>query len=68
MIQWQSQHPVDGPGSDVRDVKETKLTVAGTTATVIDAQHTTQPTGDPLPFDSLDSSGCGVQWFPSQAK
>jgi Tol biopolymer transport system component len=67
LIQWRSQHPVDGPGSDVRDVYETKLTFAGTNATVVDAQHTTQPTSDPLPFDSLNSSGCGVQWFPLQA-
>jgi hypothetical protein len=64
LIQWSSQHPVDGPGSDVRDVYVTKLQFSGETATVVDSQHTTQPTSDPLPFDSLHSSGCGVDWFP----
>jgi hypothetical protein len=66
VVQWQSQHPVDGPGADVRDVYETKLSIAGTEATVVDSQHTTQPTSDPLPFDSLVSSSCGVQWFPPE--
>lgn len=66
VVQWRSQHPVDGPGADVRDVYETKLSITGTEATVVDSQHTTQPTSDPLPFDSLDSSGCGVQWFPPE--
>lgn len=66
VVQWRSQHPVDGPGSDVRDVYETKLSITGTEATVVDSQHTTQPTIVPLPFDSLESSGCGVQWFPPE--
>jgi hypothetical protein len=66
VVQWRSQHPVDGPGSDVRDVYETKLSITGTEATVVDSQHTTEPTSGPLPFDSLESSGCGVQWFPPE--
>jgi WD40-like Beta Propeller Repeat len=64
LVQWSSQHPVDGTGSDVRDVYETKLKLSSVTAAVIDSQHVTQPTSDPLPFDPLHSNGCGVQWFP----
>jgi WD40-like Beta Propeller Repeat len=66
LVQWSSYHPIEGPGSDVRDISMTKLELAGVTATVVDSQHTTQPTSDPLPFDSLNSSGCGVRWFPPQ--
>ena len=66
LVQWSSQHPVDGPGSDVKDVYVTKLQLSAETATVMESQHTTQPTSDPLPFDSLHSTGCGVQWFPQQ--
>ena len=64
LVQWSSQHPVDGTGSDVRDVYETKLKLSSVTAAVIDSQHVTQRTSDPLPFDPLHSNGCGVQWFP----
>jgi hypothetical protein len=64
LVQWSSYHPIEGPGSDVRDIYMTKLQLAGSTATVVDSQHTTQPTSDPLPFDSLDSTGCGVKWSP----
>jgi hypothetical protein len=64
LVQWRSEHPIEGPGSDVRDVYVTKLRLAAETATVVYAQHTTQPTSDPLPFDSLNSTGCGVRWFP----
>jgi Tol biopolymer transport system component len=64
LVQWSSDHPIEGLGSDVRDIYMTKLELAGVTATVVDSQHTTQPTTDPQPFDSLDSTGCGVKWFP----
>jgi len=63
LIQWSSREAVDGTGSGLRDIDETKLAVAGTHATIVDSHHTTQSTSDPLPFDPLDSSGCGVQWF-----
>jgi hypothetical protein len=66
LVQWSSEQPVDGAGSDMRDIYETKLMITGVSATVVDSQHTTQPTSDPLPFDSLNSSGCGVQWFPPE--
>jgi len=66
LVQSGSSHPIEGPGSGVRDVFVTKLKLSSqtATATVVDSQHTTQPTSDPLPFDPLNSSGCGVQWFP----
>jgi len=66
LVQWRSEHPIEGPGSDVRDIYVTKLRLAAETATVIDSQHTTQATSDPMPFDSLDSTGCGVRWFPPE--
>jgi hypothetical protein len=64
LVQWRSYSPIEGPGSDVKDVYVTKLRLSAETATVVDSQHTTQPTSDPPPFDSLDSTGCGVKWFP----
>jgi Tol biopolymer transport system component len=66
LVQWRSEHPIEGPGSDVRDIYMTKLRVAAETATVIDSQHATQSTNDPQPFDSLNSTGCGVRWFPPE--
>ena len=66
LVQWSSNHPIEGPGSDVKDVYVTKLRLSAVTATVVDSQHTTQPTSDPPPFDSLDSTGCGVRWFPPE--
>jgi Tol biopolymer transport system component len=66
LVQWSSYHPIEGPGSDVKDVYVTKLRLSAETATVVDSQHTTQPTSDPPPFDSLDSTGCGVRWFPPE--
>ncbi len=66
LVQWSSYHPIEGPGSDVKDIYVTKLQLSAETATVVDSQHTTQPTSDPPPFDSLDSTGCGVRWFPPE--
>jgi hypothetical protein len=66
LIQWASQHPVDGSGADVRDVYATKLRLSGGMMLVVDSQHTTRQASDPLPFDSLHSKGCGVQWFPPE--
>ena len=66
LVLWRSEHPVEGPGADVTDVYETKLQLVSGSFAVVDARHFTQPTSDPLPFDSLDSSGCGVQWLPPE--
>jgi hypothetical protein len=66
LVQWRSEHPTDGPGYDVTDVYLTKLRLAAETAAVVDSQHTTQLTSDPLPFDSLNSTGCGVRLFPPE--
>ena len=66
LVLWRSEHPVEGPGADVTDVHETKLQLVSGSFAVVDARHFTQPTSDPLPFDSLESSGCGVQWFPPE--
>jgi hypothetical protein len=66
LVQWSSYHPIEGPGSDVKDVYVAKLRLSAETATVVDSQHTTQPTSDPPLFDSLDSTGCGVRWFPPE--
>jgi hypothetical protein len=64
LVQWNSYSPIEGPGSDVRDVYVTKLRLSAGVATVIDSQHTSQPSSDPPLFDGLHSTGCGVRWFP----
>jgi hypothetical protein len=63
LVLWRSYHPIEGPGSSVRDIYETKFKLLATgTFAVVDARHYTQPTSNPLPF-SLMSKACGVDWF-----
>jgi hypothetical protein len=63
VVAW-ANHPVDGPGSEVREVHVTSFSLTDRgTARVIDFQDFTEPTGDPLPppFDSGDRA-CGVDF------
>lgn len=62
LVLWRSEHPVEGPGADVKNVYETKLRLVSGSFAVVDARHFTQPTSDPSPF-GLASHACGVDWF-----
>jgi hypothetical protein len=62
LVLWRSEHPIEGPGADVRTVYETKLQLVSGAFAIVDARHFTQPTSDPLPFDPT-SKACGVDWF-----
>jgi hypothetical protein len=62
LVLWRSEHPIEGPGAEIRTVYETKLQLVSGSFAVVDARHFTQPTSDPSPF-GLTSQACGVDWF-----
>ena len=62
LVLWRSEHPIEGPGADVKNVYETKLQLVSGAFAVVEARHFTQPTSDPSPF-GLTSQACGVDWF-----
>ena len=57
LVLWRSEHPIEGPGSDVKNVYETKLQLVSGAFAVVDARHFTQPTSDPSRV-GLDESRC----------
>jgi hypothetical protein len=62
LVLWRSEHPIEGPAADVKNVYETKLQLVSGAFAVVEARHFTQPTSDPSPF-GLTSQACGVDWF-----
>ena len=62
LVLWRSEHPIEGPGADIRTVYETKLQLVSGAFAVVDARRFTQPTSDPSPF-GVASQACGVDWF-----
>jgi WD40 repeat protein len=58
--------PVDGPGSDVREVHLVRFVVEDGRARVLDAEAFTRPTGETLPYPfGTDNVACGVNWNPA---
>lgn len=62
VVSW-SDHPVEGPGSDVTDIYVTRLRLEGDTFQVVSSDHFTQPTTARFVFDARGSA-CGVDFDP----
>lgn len=64
IVGW-ADGPVDGPGSDMREVHITRLRLEGGAMRVLESQSSTQPSADPLPYPfGTDGKTCGVDWNP----
>jgi Tol biopolymer transport system component len=60
-----SDHPVDGPGSETKEVHETRLRLeADGLMHVVDSSDSTQPTTDPGP-ETWTGQACGVHFWPT---
>jgi hypothetical protein len=62
VVGW-ADGPVDGPGSDVRQVHIATLVVEAGLARVVSSDYFERPTGETLPYPfGTDNRGCGVNW------
>lgn len=60
-----SDHPIDGPGSETKEVHETRLRLeADGLMHVLGSSDSTQPTTDPGP-ERWTGGACGVQFWPT---